>query len=577
MYAGEFAFTGPILLPRPGIAITVRRRPPEGVLLRCDMGERSSVRRLVLTDSAGVVSGCLGPTIGQQRGSPTVRLQRFESPVSSRVAAGFLSAMLHLGLLVLVALSGGPADGVHDDSAAATELVWLNPERPDRRMGVRQAQWVPATRDGIPVDSLDPQIADPPSVPAPEIDIPTIVAEPSPVVGAEELTDAVPVDVVEPTPTYVVTRLTAPEFLRRVESLAEGLTKTPRKRVTWQHDGRRYEAELLLEPASDGGEPERAVAEISTEEGGRQLRTRITLKRLPFSHFAQVIDHWNPLVQLHDDEITGRMHINSRFNVLHDPLAAPRLLGRVTTAASGFNLEKRGSQRDQDVFLDGIETRAGRIRFSWQWSLDAASQGGGARVHELEGDTRIRFLAGEGYSWDDGGSGDWQHAGWPAGQSVYFVGAPDATIQVQGVVSGKVLVYSPRRIVVEGDITYARDPRIDRDSPDYLGLVCDRDIVIAPPDVTGPGDLHIHAAMFARRRVVVKDSGHRQNATLSIFGSLAAGSLSESEPRYATRVEYDRRFESRRPPGFPSTNRFESDDWDRQWVEVRDDPAPEGS
>jgi len=51
---------------------------------------------------------------------------------------------------------------------------------------------------------------------------------------------------------------------------------------------------------------------------------------------------------------------------------------------------------------------------------------------------------------------------------------------VQGVVAGRFLVYSPQKIVIEGNIVYARDPRHGLDSHDYLGLVCDRDIEVAP-------------------------------------------------------------------------------------------------
>jgi len=157
---------------------------------------------------------------------------------------------------------------------------------------------------------------------------------------------------------------------------------------------------------------------------------------------------------------------------------------------------------------------------------------------------------------------------------VYFIAPRRATTFVKGVVAGRFLVYSAHRIVVEGDLVYAHDPRHEADSEDYLGLVCDKDIVIAPPAVTGPGDLHIQAALFAKRRIIVTDIDHPHPATLEIFGSLAAGSLTASEPRYATRVEYDWRFERLRPPGFPSTDRFAADEWNGRWTEVSESSKP---
>jgi hypothetical protein len=156
----------------------------------------------------------------------------------------------------------------------------------------------------------------------------------------------------------------------------------------------------------------------------------------------------------------------------------------------------------------------------------------------------------------------------PSEHPVYFVASRGTTLYVQGVVAGRVLVYSPHRIVIEGSLTYASDPRDTPASGDYVGLVSNKEVQVAPPGVTGPGDLEIDAAIFAGRRFVVTNINHRRTATLRIFGSLAAGSLSATEPRYATKIEYDSRFERQRPPGFPSTNRYEAADWDGQWVEA---------
>ena len=83
------------------------------------------------------------------------------------------------------------------------------------------------------------------------------------------------------------------------------------------------------------------------------------------------------------------------------------------------------------------------------------------------------------------------------------------------------LLYSPRLIVIEGDLTYATDPRIDSDSDDYLGIVSDRVVEVAPPHVTGGGDLEIDAAIYAGRRFVVTGIDHARTATLRIYGSLA--------------------------------------------------------
>src|SRR5207302_691727 len=87
----------------------------------------------------------------------------------------------------------------------------------------------------------------------------------------------------------------------------------------------------------------------------------------------------------------------------------------------------------------------------------------------------------------------------------YIVAGRGATLAVHGTVKGAVVVYSPERIVIEGNLVYAH------------------------------------------------------------------------EPRYATRYEFDERFERVRPPGFPVTNRYEVDTWDPEWREAEDDRPAEAA
>jgi hypothetical protein len=274
-------------------------------------------------------------------------------------------------------------------------------------------------------------------------------------------------------------------------------------------------------------------------------------------------------VQLHDDEIVGRLHINSEFNLMYDGDATPHFLGKVTTAASSFNAASIVRRHEQDIFREGIETRAGRITlphdvqpFAWTPHDEHT------HIQSLEDDTHIEFF-GDGSYVLSAGMDSSRHSRENESQAVYFIASRGATIYVKGVVAGKVLVYSPQRVVIEGSIRYAHDARKDFHAPDYLGLVSDRTVEIARPSVTGAGDLEIDAAIYAGRRFLVADiftSTHP--ATLRIFGSVAAGSISATEPRYSTKIEYDTRFEEVRPPGFPATNRFVVNSWNGQWTEV---------
>jgi hypothetical protein len=340
------------------------------------------------------------------------------------------------------------------------------------------------------------------------------------------------------------------------------------KEMSWEDGGRAYTAVLTRQPATDGTDIEHVSVEIATEEQGQRWRTRMEMKRLAFSHFTQLVDHWDSDVQLHDDEIEGRFHSNSEIVVGYDRKVAPRFLGKVTTAARGFTLASTtGYRRRDEIFTGGFETRAERIVFPARYlPLTAEQQNSNAEVHSFDQDTHITFHEDGSYGWMQERSQPVQERAAEPSTPIYFVGARDATLYVRGVISGKVLVYSPERVVIEGSLTYARDPRANPDSADYLGIVSDKYVEVAPPYVTGRGDLEIDAAIYARRRFIVTyEEARSNNAVLLIYGSLTAGSLSATEPRYATSIKFDPRFERLRPPGFPVTNRYEIESWNPQW------------
>lgn len=497
------------------------------------------------------------------------RLERLKSRVSLRVLAGSFTALLHLGLLFLLASSGGRYDGINDGETPITRVVLLESRNTDHRNGIESPPVEPTVPPINLAEQLNAENSKPPSLLLRDLNSEPDDAIAAPPAELTAATDSVSTDAIDVPSTFLMPPAEKSALEQRLARLAEELVKTPRAHVTWEQDGKQYNAELVQERATDGLEFDHVIAEVSAENRGELLTTKIKFKRLALSHFTQMIDRWDPMVQLHDDEIVGRLHVNSRFNLTYDRRTAPKLLGKVTTAANSFNMQSTGSRRESDIFRGGIETRTERIAmpdevqpFAW------APRDGNARIHEFLNDTRIRFFADGSYAWRDINARTGQYLNEPSEQPVYFVASGGATLYVQGVVSGKILIYSPQRIVIEGSLTYAHDPRHTADSRDYLGLVCDRYIEIAPPYVTGSGDLDIQAAIFAGRRFVVADIDHERSATLRIYGSLAAGSVSASEPRYAMKVEYDGRLEQLRPPGFPSTDQFVAEDWDGVWTEA---------
>lgn len=500
-------------------------------------------------------------------------VDRLDARVWSRVCTGGLSAVLHVGVLLLILLAGGKYDGADSGDSPVSQLVLIEAPDADHRDGRNLAPLTP-TAQAVELDEPLPERTEAPisALSAAITAEPTFPDMPTP----GEPNDAPPSDVATVPAMFTMPVAERAALSQRLARLVEQFAKSAQSLVTWEQDGKSYSAELRIERANEGTALDRVVAQVSAAQHGERFVTHINLKRLPFSAFSQMVDRWDPMVQLHDDEIVGRFHTNSSFNVLYDSRTAPKFLGKVTTAARTFHTESLGRSREADIFRGGLETRAGRIDLPeelrpFEWAPREAD----ARIRELTSDTRVRFFRDGSLTLRSSSSSATTYINEPSTAPLYLIAQRGVTVYVQGTLAGRVLVYSPTKIVVEGDLRYARDPREDEDAPDYLGLVCDRYIEIAPPEVTGPGDLEIHGALFAGRRFVVRDVEHRKSATLRIHGSLAAGSLSASEPRYATKIEYDGRFEKRRPPGFPSTDRYEVEEWDGRWTEAAERVADE--
>lgn len=527
----------------------------------------------------------------------------FASGPEGRIAQAIaLSALLHLALLLLFELGFSWPDSA---SPGSTPLLALRIEPSDAATyagaptgaALRAAT---STLAAAPKPAAKPAVATPADTPPPDASAAANATPPGAAVAAASSRDGdtplesfarsdpgvlmssgasaeavqVPAEA-EPTEREVVAIPASQQvaLMRSVVGWAQGFPETDLReaRRSWQEDGHRYTAVLRREPAADSTGLERVAVEITREGGagevrGERVTTRMQMKRLAFSHFTQLVDRWDMDVQMHDDEIAGRFHSNSILPLRYDHEAAPRFLGKVTIVARRVSIDGC-CRRRQEIFQRGIETGTARIALPERF-LPFASQlaARDARAERFERDTRITFYA-------DGSYG-LRAPGWRAppeerralpAEPLLIVATGSADLRVRGTLRGRVLIYSPRRIVVEGDLVYARDPRDDPDSADYLGLVSDGTIEVAGPAGTGGGDLEIDAAVYAKRRFLVTHEDAPPSGTLLIYGSLSAGTLSATEPRYATRIVFDPRLEQRRPPGFPMTGRYEVEAWDGKW------------
>lgn len=369
---------------------------------------------------------------------------------------------------------------------------------------------------------------------------------------------------------------------RKLSDLAEHIARldASRPQVSWTDHGRRYTATVTPIPAVGRMGIDEAVVEVSTERDGRRLSTRIRMRRLAFSSYAEFVNRWDPPdVQLHDDHIDGPFHSNSEISVVQDFGAAPIFDGKVTTARGLDISGSFGPVLRRAIFRGGLRTHVRRIELPDRYvPFPSGSAPAPNRVQRFREDTRIVFHDDGTFSWRplDGsaaGFGPVRRRKLPSAP-FYIMAAPGAEIDVSGVVNGKVLVYAPDKIVIVDDLTYAADPARYAGSDDYLGLVSDGNVEIADAATTGPGDLSVEAAIYAKRRFAVDRYGTKDRATLYLYGSVAAGALSATEPRFRTEMHFDRRLEHLRPPSFPMTDRYEVSGWDGQWTAEPNDSGP---
>ena len=284
------------------------------------------------------------------------------------------------------------------------------------------------------------------------------------------------------------------------------------------------------------------------------MKTRLSLKRLAFSHFTQLVNHWDPNIRLHDDVIDGRFHSNTEIGLAFTGGIEPRFFGKVTTAAASMTYRRlRPQRRNKNVFQGGVETRTERVTLPRDMPdvVERRRRRRPARVrrrhaHHLQPRRQLRVARGQ-----------WRRAAASApslrDQPRYLIGDKGAKLYVRGTVAGIFTVYSPTDIEIEDDLVYVKDPRDTVISRDFLALISGRDIKRrAARRSPAPATCNIHAALFARRALLHRVGRSTARPARSyILGSLTAGTILETEPRYATKLDYDKRFEYLRPASFP--------------------------
>lgn len=330
---------------------------------------------------------------------------------------------------------------------------------------------------------------------------------------------------------------------------------TQQSPLTWKKNGHQYTAIIEKIPAQTDMQMDHIFVEVSTDRDGKKLSTTLRLKKMAFSNFTQFVHQWDPDVSVHKDEVNGRFHSNTRLNLIANKEGAPLFHGKVTTAS--YFVDIQGNVPRKDIFLAGLERGVKKIAMPKPSSLfEQAQSDNEVNSRLIKKSARLIFKSDGSYLLQNlNDIGVIQRH--PIGDKpLYLLAAPGVNLLLSGIVNGAVTVYSPEHITIEGSLEYLSTKDIEQGG-DFLGLISERNVSIAKRKVIPAGDLNIHAAIYAKNRFTVRQFNVKHAGTLTIFGSVSAGSLTATEPRYTTNIIFDPRLENLRPPGFPVTDRYE--------------------
>lgn len=314
----------------------------------------------------------------------------------------------------------------------------------------------------------------------------------------------------------------------------------------------------------------RQTVRLETVIDGQPVFSHAQIKEKAFSAYAHFIDRWDNDVFLSDDQIIGDFHVNSRIKLADSGNSQPRIHGRFSIGVT--QLLTREFQNEQ-AFLQGVESGVGIIPMERDPLLQIMADitPNDTLIHYFHQHTELTFHPDGSVHWRS--LEDESSSGLIAASTIpqLLINESRHRFELSGVIKGHYLVYSPQLLLITGPLSYASETSGTSSTPPaLLGLVSGRSVEIAARSTTGNGDLRIDAAIYAARRFSVRRFDDRYQGNLHIFGSLAAGSISATEPRFTTLIEKDPRLDEIRPPGFPLTGQTLLADWDGRWYRQQD-------
>jgi hypothetical protein len=282
-------------------------------------------------------------------------------------------------------------------------------------------------------------------------------------------------------------------------------------------------------------------------------------KENSFSMFAWMTNFEGNVFWITGDTVWGRVHSNGNLHIDGRPVFMEK-----ATTSKGFD-PKVGTSQNKAIFKQGYETGIADITLPNDISaiINASTSGG----KKYTGNIWVTLKPGTAAD-GDGVALIQASAGGPVIDSINLsdpsfngVILGTGTVNVKGTLDGKLSIASQLDVNIIDDIRYEQNPQTTT-SNDLLGLVADRDVVVAN-NVANNSDCMIDACIFARSGSFrAEDYNSRPvSGILGVYGSIvqdergAVGQYSGSTLKsgFSKRYRFDLRLNdpAYRPPYFP--------------------------
>jgi len=283
------------------------------------------------------------------------------------------------------------------------------------------------------------------------------------------------------------------------------------------------------------------------------------------------------------DHLNGETHTNTHFNIFGNPVfedtassVDPYLYfynGSSSNHITSYDVPTHPYYTDYDVpdFQGGTNLGAQYIDMPENaTSLRSAASSGGIY---LQGNSTVAFNSNGTIKVTNKNRSGCKYGctlSIPANGAL-FVNA--GTLNLSGTVNGRLTVGASYDIIVNGNIVYADDPRVNPASDDSLGIISESDVVIN--DTIASSDLEIDAAIMALNKSFMLNNWDSTSikGTLEIYGGIIQKergpvgtfySNGQKASGYSKNYTHDSRFTANPPPFMPNTGDYDTLSWEEK-------------